>query len=145
MSFTSYRIWFFGLIANAAGKCGQRNGCGKLPVGVISLDNPYGSYGIRPLSRCGGGVQEIEFCSEGLRQAVPKLKQGEIAALLDPTSERLELRAGSSLEAENAIDAGVRDGGLTALGWEKLPEMAGDVPVRYALTSPCPGPVPSHG
>ena len=79
-------------------------------MGVIKLDNPYGSLGIRPLSRCRGGVQEIEFGSEGIGQVVPKLKQGEIAPLHGPTSEPFELRAGSGLKAENPIDVGVRDG-----------------------------------
>ena len=52
--------------------------------------------------------------------------------LQDVSSEHLELRAGSGLGAGNAIDVGVRDGAKTGLGLEKAPEMAGDVPVRYA-------------
>ena len=114
-------------------------------MGVINLDNPYGSSGIRPISRCGGGVQEIEFDSEGLGQVVPKLKQGEIGLLQDPTSEQLELRAGSGLEAENAIDVGVRDGASTEPRMEKVPETAGDVPVRYALDEAGQGPVRVRG
>ena len=88
---------------------------------VINLDNPYGSLGIRPLSRCRGGVQEIEFGSEGLGQVVPKLKQGEIAPLQGPTSERFELRAGSGLKAENSIDVRVRDGASTEPRMGKSP------------------------
>lgn len=90
-------------------------------MGVISLDNPYGPSGIRPLSRCRGGVQEIEFSSEGLGQVVPKLKQGKISPLTDLTSEQLELRVGSGLKAENSIDVGVRDGASTGPRMGKTP------------------------
>ena len=79
-------------------------------MGVINPDNPYGSFAFQCSSRCRGGVQEIEFGSEGLGQVVPKLKQGEITRLQDLTSEHFELRAGSGLKAENSIDVGVRDG-----------------------------------
>ena len=52
--------------------------------------------------------------------------------LQDVSSEHLELRAGSGLGAGNAIDVGVRDGAKNGASVEKAPEMAGDVPVRYA-------------
>ena len=52
--------------------------------------------------------------------------------LQDVSSEHLELRAGSGLEVANPMDVGVRDGAKTGAGVEKPPEMAGDVPVRYA-------------
>lgn len=66
-------------------------------MGVINLDNTYGSSGIWPFHCCCGGVQEFKFCSEVLRQAVPKLKRGEITPLQDLTIEHFELRAGSGL------------------------------------------------
>ena len=45
------------------------------------------------------------------------------------------------MEPKNPIDVGVRDGAKNGPDVEKLPKMAGDVPVRYALNSPGPGPV----
>ena len=50
--------------------------------------------------------------------------------LQDGSSEHLELRAGSGLEAGNGIDVGVRDGAKNGVDLEKLPKSAGDVPVR---------------
>ena len=114
-------------------------------MGVINLDNPCGSPCIQCSFRCGGGVQEIEFCSLVLGWVVPKLKQGEIAPLQDPTSEHFGLRAGSGLKAENPIDVGVRDGPSTGPRVEKVPKMAGDVPVRYAPDEAGPGPVRRRG
>ncbi len=64
----------------------------------------------------------------------------------------MELRAGSGLDAKNPIDVGVRDGAKNGPSLEKVPKMAGDVPVRDALDSGgpeagyrprgTPGPVP---
>ena len=71
-------VLVIGVVANAAAECGQRDGGGKLPVGVINLDNPHGSLGIRPLPCCTGGVQEFEFWSAAARWVVSKLKQGQI-------------------------------------------------------------------
>ena len=45
----------------------------------------------------------------------------------------MELRAGSGLKAENPMDVGVRDGAKNGPGLEKVPKMAGDVPVRDVL------------
>ena len=101
-------------------------------MGVTNPDNPYGSLGIRPFSCRTGGVQEIELSYGASGWVVSKLKQGEIAPLRDVTSEQLELRAGSGFAAEIPIDVGVRDGAKTGLGAEKVPQNAGDVPVRYA-------------
>ena len=98
---------------------------------VTSLDNPYGSTGIRLLSRCTGGVQETEFWYGATGWVVSKLKQGEIDPLQDVSSEQLELRAGSGPEGEIPIDVGVRDGASTGVDLGKAPKMAGDVPVRY--------------
>ena len=50
----------------------------------------------------------------------------------------MELRAGSGLDAKNPIDVGVRDGAKNGPGLEKLPKMARDVPVRYALVGAGP-------
>ena len=97
---------------------------------VTSLDNPYGSPGIRLLSRCNGGVQELSF---GMEPPVGRLKaeRGGNRPLQDVSSEQLELRAGSGPEGEIPIDVGVRDGASTGVDLEKAPKMAGDVPVRY--------------
>ena len=114
-------------------------------MGVINLDNPYGAPGIGCFSRCRGGVQEIEFCSDVLMWVVPKLKQGEITSLPDAKRKHLKLRSGSGLDAKKAIDVGVRDGAKNGSGLEKRPEIAGDVPVRYALVGAGPGPVRSRG
>ena len=117
---------------------------GKLPVSVINLDSPYGSPGFRCFSPCRGGVQEIESCSDVLMWVVPKLKQGEITSLPDVKRKHLKLMAGSGLDAEILIDVGVRDGAKNGPGLEKLPKIARDVPVRYALVGAGPGPVCSR-
>jgi len=72
-------VWVIGVFANDDGKCEQRDGGGKLPVGVTNFDNPYGPPGVRPFSCRTGGVQEIEFGGAALGQVVSKLKQREIA------------------------------------------------------------------
>ena len=123
-------VLIIGAFAAATRECGQRDGGGKLPVGVINLDNPHGSLGIRPLPCCTGGVQEFEFWSAAARWVVSKLKQGEITPLQDVISKHFDLRAGSGLDAKKAIDVGVRDGAKNGPGVEKVPKMARDVPVR---------------
>ena len=65
--------------------------------------------------------------------------------LQDGSSEHLELRAGSGFAAEISIDVGVCDGAKNGVDLEKVPEMAGDVPVRYALDGPGPGRVRGAG
>ena len=122
-------------VAAAVGESEQRDGGRKLPVRVIKVDNPYGSLGIRPLPCCTGGVQEFEFWQAASRWVVSKLKQGEITPLQDVKRKHLELRAGSGFGAENPIDVGVRGGAKNSPGLEKVPQMAGDVPVRDAPDS----------
>ena len=109
-------------------------------MSVTNIDNPYESLGLRRPPCCAGGVQEIEFYSAASGRVVSKLKQGEIAPLQDVDGERFELRAGSGLEAEIAIDVGVRDGAKNGVDLEKSPKMAEDVPVRYAPVGPSPAP-----
>ena len=53
--------------------------------------------------------------------------------LRDVISEHLDLRVGSGLKAEIPIDVGVSDGASNGPGVEEASEMAGDVPVRYAM------------
>ena len=65
-----------------------------------------------------------------------KAETGGNRPLQDVNSEHLGLRAGSGLKAGKPIDVGVRDGAKTGPGVEKLPEMAGDVPVGYATIGP---------
>ncbi len=130
-------VLVIGVVANAATECGQRDGGGKLPVRVINLDNPYGSPGIRCFSRCRGGVQEIEFCSDVFIWVVPKLKQGEIISVPDVKRKPLELRAGSGLAVENPIDMGVRDGAENSPGVRKSPKW----PAMCRCVTPCLGPV----
>ena len=143
MSFTFY---WFGLAAASAYSptplvsVGQQD-CGrKLPVRVINSDNPYGPPGVRPFCCCTGGVQENEFWYGASGLVVSKLKQEAIAPLWEVSSEQLELRAGSGLPAEIPINVGVRDGASTGSGVEKVPNTAGDVPVRYALLGPSQDP-----
>ena len=71
-----------------------------------------------------------------LRAARFKAESGGNHPLQDVISEHFELRAGSGLAAEIPIDVGMRDAASTGLGLEKVPEMAGDVPVRYTLDGP---------
>ena len=65
-----------------------------------------------------------------------KAETGGNRPLQDVSSEHFELRAGSGLATKNPIDVGARDGAKNGLSMEKVPEMAGDVPVRYALDGP---------
>ena len=118
-------VWGVGVLANAAGECGQWDGRGKLPVGVTNFNNPYGSFVIRPFPRSAGGVQEIECDGAALGQAVSKLKQGEIAHLQDVSGEQFDLRAGFGLAAEIPVDVGVRDGASTGPGGKKHPKWPG--------------------
>ncbi len=62
-----------------------------------------------------------------------KAETGRNRPLQDVNRKHLELRAGSGFAAENPIDVGVRDGAKNGPGLEKVPKMAGDVPVRDAL------------
>ena len=50
--------------------------------------------------------------------------------LRDLNSEQLELMPGYVPDAEFPIDVGVHDGAKDGPGVEKVPKMAGDVPVR---------------
>ncbi len=68
-----------------------------------------------------------------------KAESGRNRPLQDVDRKHLELRAGSGFEAENPIDVGVRDGAKNSPGMEKLPKMAGDVPVRDVPDAGGPG------
>ena len=72
-----------------------------------------------------------------------KAETGENRPLQAVNSEHLELRAGSGLPAQIPIDVGVRDGASIGSGAEKVPENAGDVPVRNAPDGAGPDPVRS--
>ncbi len=103
MSVTLHWFLVIGVVANAATECGQRDGGGKLPVRVIKVDNPYGSSGIPCYSRCRGGVQEFEFCSDVLMWVVPELKQGEITPYRTQKGNTFPWPYGATLGHENRV------------------------------------------
>ena len=82
-----------------------------------------------------GVYRRLSFVTEHSAGRV-KAEIGGDRPLQDVNGEHFELRAGSGPEAKNPIDVGVRDGAKNGPGVEKVPKMAGDVPVRYAPKSP---------
>ena len=69
-------VLVIGVFASATRECEQRDGAGKLPVGVINVENAYGSLGICAQGVLCPVVQEIEFRCEAAGRAASKLKQG---------------------------------------------------------------------
>ena len=101
---------------------------------------PTGPLAAGPFPAVLGVYRSLSFVAEHSEGRV-KAEIGGNRPLQDVNGEHLELRAGSGLEPKNSIDVGVRDGAKNGPGVEKVPKMAGDVPVRYAPKSPGPGPV----